>query len=107
MPGRHHQQRVTIRIAFRNLRRAQRAAGTWPVFDHHALPHAGTEPLAHNARHDVGRAAGGEGHDDPDNFVRIVRPGPAGRRLRPAGGKCQRSGCKNNKAFHVCLLNLV
>ncbi|MCY1162792.1 hypothetical protein D9M73_26140 [compost metagenome] len=98
MPGGHYQQRVTIGVALGNLRRAQGAACARAIFNDYGLPHAGAQPLAHDARHDVGGTAGRKRHDDLDDLVRVVLTG--GRCLRPGCGRNKRGDCNKKKAFH-------
>ena len=68
-----HQQRVAVGRRVHHLLRGDVAARTWLVFDDHVLAHLGRELRAQQARHDVGGAARGEGHDDADGLV-----GPGG-----------------------------
>ena len=100
MPGRHHQQGVAVWITFGNLGSAQSTPSARPVFNHHCLPHAHIEPLADDARHDVGRAPCREGHDDLDDLVWVVEPRSAARRLGPGRSRYKSGDGSNNNAFH-------
>jgi hypothetical protein len=53
---------------------------TGAVLDHHLLPQARGEPLAHQARQDVGGAAGRVAHDPADRPVGIVGLGDGRQR---------------------------
>jgi len=63
-----HQQRVAIGLGIGHLLRANGAARTAEVLDHHRLAQAGGQLSAHHAAHQVGAAAGRVGHDDGDGL---------------------------------------
>jgi hypothetical protein len=67
-------------------------AGPRPVLDHELLAQPLRQPLPHDPRHDVGRAAGGKADDDADRARRIgLRPREArdGRQRGSARGQMQ------------------
>ena len=70
--------------------RADRARGAGAVLDHDRLAQGLVQPLAQRARHYVGCAAGGEGHDEADRPVRIARLCGDERRRREARKRDQR-----------------
>ena len=51
----------------------EHAAGADTVFDHNALAETLSERLRHNARDNVGAAAGGKRHNELDGFGRPLR----------------------------------
>jgi hypothetical protein len=76
----HHQERVAVGRRLGDAIGAEHGTGARLVLDHDRLAERPGEPLAEHARVNVGRSAGGEGHDDPDAPVRPgLRPG-IGRR---------------------------
>jgi hypothetical protein len=73
-----------------HLLRADEAAGTSPIIDNDALAERAAERFSEEAREDVGRAGGCEGHDQTEAVARqslgkagfrpIDRPSPAAAR---------------------------
>src|SRR5262249_48681416 len=86
--GGHEQERIAVgwrgnHVLDRNVR-----ARPWPVLDVHLLAEALAEPRRHDARDDVGAAAGRESHHPADRprrpGFRMDRAGPR-ERGRPRG----------------------
>jgi hypothetical protein len=70
-------------------RRLEVTASTAAVVDDHLRAELGAKPLRHAARHDVGGAAGREGHDHAD---RLIGPGgESGRSRHREAGRQQRA----------------
>jgi hypothetical protein len=89
------QQRGAVAGAARHGFSADVASGAEAVVDHHLLAPACRTGLRGEARQHVGRAAGGERHDDPH--------GPLGRGLRRLrGGKPRESENSLSKARRRC-----
>ena len=63
-----HQQGVAVGFGFRDQARADRRAGAAAILDDEGLAGLLADLLEHGARGDVGGAAGGERHDDPDRL---------------------------------------
>ena len=104
---RHQQQRVAVRRALGHRVGAGDRAGARPVLDDERLAHRVLQPLREEARVDVGRAAGGERHDDLHGAGRIVL-----RTTRRCGKRQQREAMiVNDAARHgmgppVAMLNV-
>jgi hypothetical protein len=64
--------KVTVRWGLCDQIGADVAAGADLVLHHELLPQQVCHLRAHHARDGVGRAAGGEGHDDADRFGRVL-----------------------------------
>jgi hypothetical protein len=65
---RHHQERVAVGRRFGCDVRADAAARARPVLGDHLLAERLGELVGHDARQNVGRLAGREGHDDADRL---------------------------------------
>ena len=61
------------------------AAGAWPVVDDEGLAEPLRQPLAYQARHDVGRTAGWN-RDDHTHGPRWIGVGPCNPERRREGG---------------------
>ncbi len=73
--GACHEDRVAVRSCLHDRLGAEIAAGTRPVVDDEWLAETLRQPLTHQARNDVSRAARGEWHDQPHRPRRIgLRP---------------------------------
>ena len=72
-PVRADQQRITVGLRVRDILGADAAAGPGAVLDHDRLPQRFADLIADNAADDVGIAARGERHDQPDRPSRIIR----------------------------------
>jgi len=71
--GRHcDEQRVAVRRRPHDKLRADIGAGAGPVFDDERLRQTIGKPLPEQARHDVGRAAGGNGDHEVHRPGRII-----------------------------------
>jgi hypothetical protein len=82
---------------------AEIAAGAGSVLDHGRLAKPFRQPLPHEAAGDVGAAARGERHDDPNWSRGIVeRPGNT-RESRRREGSCGESEELAANKFHTCL----
>jgi len=69
---RRREERVAVGSRLSHRLGADLRVGTSLIlYDNLLAPHLG-EPLAHRARDDVSRAAGGQRHDEPDGLCRIV-----------------------------------
>ncbi|MCY1230109.1 hypothetical protein D9M68_754860 [compost metagenome] len=88
--GRGDAQRVAVRRGLGQEGGADAAAGAAAVVDHHGLAELLAELVGNDARHDIGGAAGGEGHDQRDRLGRVARLG--GGAERQAGGEGGRGG---------------
>ena len=69
--GAAEEERVAVGYRFRRQFGANQAAGATPVVDDELLTELRGEPRQHHARDDVGRAAGGHGHDHAHRLFRI------------------------------------
>jgi hypothetical protein len=85
-----------------------RATGAGDVLDQHRLAERGAHALAEHARQHVGRAAGGERHDDGDRAVRVAlrrsRCDHRGHRENHRGNRRQhrrRSSCRGHSKLHL------
>ena len=58
------EQRVAVGRSAHDRLGGDIAAGTWPVLDDELLAEPLRQPLAHQTRDDVGRAAGAKADDD-------------------------------------------
>jgi hypothetical protein len=94
--GREERVAVGRRLGYRLG--ADLGVGTALILDDDLLaPHLG-EPLAHRAGDHVGRAAGGQRHDDPDGLGRIaLRP-----RLRRHRCRARQQENERERAQHAC-----
>ena len=70
--GRHKQQRVAVRRRGDGGGRGDVAAGAGAVFDHELLAETVRQPLAHDPRHDIDRAAGRKTDQPAHRAVRII-----------------------------------
>ena len=103
---RHHEQRITVRRRLHDRFGAEIAAGARPVLDDELLTEPLRQPLPHQARKNIGRAAGGEADDDAHRVGRIgFRQGEArdGRQRDGARGQMQKMAAAN---FHGIVLPL-
>jgi hypothetical protein len=82
--GGAHYQLVAIRRRLGDHRRAERPACAAPVLDHERLAELRAELLRHDARDDVGGAAGRKRHHQPDRLGGI--------------GLRQRAGCPERRS---------
>ena len=80
---RRRQQRVAVGVGLGDRLGTDIAGGAGAVLDHDRLPPFPRQPVAEDARHHVGGAAGGKRHDDLDRARRIILR-PAGRAMPPA-----------------------
>src|SRR5262249_39358983 len=113
--GRYQQQRVAVRRRFGGDRGANRAASTAAIVDHDRLAEALVQLLPEHTADDVGTAARGVGHDEPDRSggKRFGRAGVRARERRgaaaeehdeisPSHGSPQLSTiAKSQKAYHI------
>jgi hypothetical protein len=90
MAGRHEHQRIAVRRRLGDGGRADRAAGAAAIVDHDRLAQALVQLLAEHAGDDVGAAAGGVGHDEPDR--------PVGVGVRRAGGRQHRRAAEQGRS---------
>ena len=95
---RRREERVAVGSRLSHRLGADLRVGTSLIlYDNLLAPHLG-EPLAHRARDDVSRAAGGQRHDEPDGLGRIA--------LRPRLGRdrCREWQQKNEceRAQNAC-----
>ncbi|MNT59952.1 hypothetical protein D3C72_1975030 [compost metagenome] len=79
------QQGVAVGCGLGRLGRAQGAARAGLVVHHQLLAQVGRHALGDHAGHQVGRAAGWEGHDHPHGAIRPI-------------GLCLRSRCQHQQA---------
>ena len=86
-----HQQRIAVRRGLRHDLVADVAARARPVVHHHGLSQRGPQRRRHEPRKNIGCAAGGERHDEPQRSIGIVLRGGV-----PRGGK-QRSADNSGK----------
>ena len=91
------QQRVAVGVGLGDPAGAERAAGAADILDDHLLAQRPRHRLGDQTGHGVGRAAGGEGHDDGDRAGRIIglRGGRAGEEGKGRGDQGQ--------SAHSCL----
>ena len=82
-----HHQGMTVGPRLRYAGGGDGAAGPRDILHHNRLAKILRHTLGHNARNDVGRPTGGEGHDDRHRAVREWLLCPPGR-----GGQCERDG---------------
>jgi hypothetical protein len=91
-------QRIAIRRRARGFGRADGATGAALVLDHHGLAEFLAHALRHEARDDVGGAAGRERNDDADRLVGVLVGGMRSRSADRAGGQCD--GDSQGANFH-------
>ena len=88
--GRHEQQRIAVGRRVDRRRGGDIAAGAGAVFHHELLAEMFRQPLAHDARHDIDRAACRKADQPVHRAVRII------------GGGCRRDTAgKARKADHA------
>ena len=87
---RRHQDGVAVGLGPGHRGRADVAAGPAAVLDHDLLAQVPGHPRGDETRHEVGRAAGRERHDERDGPARILALSP-GRSRHPPGEHRQRS----------------
>ena len=92
MAGRHQHERVAVRRSLGDGSRAERSARAAAIVDDDRLAQALLQPLADHAGDNVGTAAGGIRHDQPNG------PGRKGLRCRDGGrSQHQRHAAKKRK----------
>ncbi|GAO23558.1 hypothetical protein ALISP_3378 [Alicycliphilus sp. B1] len=95
--GRAHHQGVAVGGRRRRVRGADVAVGAGPVVHDDGLPQRIAQALGHDARQQVGHAAGGEGHHHGDGLDGVVR---RRRRLRVyRGGQGEDGGREQGAAM--------
>ncbi|MNL09214.1 hypothetical protein D3C87_1299660 [compost metagenome] len=86
------QQRVAVGRSLGDVLRRDHGAGAGLVLHQHGLAQALVQPLGEQARHDVGRAAGRERHDERDGLGRVgLRRGSSAR--QSGGGQGHAGQC--------------
>jgi hypothetical protein len=66
------EQRVAVGIGLRDVLGRDRAVRARPVLDDDGLAKQSPQTLGQEARDEIGSAAGGEGHHEPDRATRIL-----------------------------------
>jgi hypothetical protein len=88
----HHEQRVAVGSGIHHRLGGDIGARPGPVLDHELLAQPLRQPLPHDPRNDVGRAAGGKADHDSDRTRRIrLHTGDArdSRQRGSTGGQMQ------------------
>src|SRR5262249_14666077 len=100
--GRDHEKRIAVGGHLHDGLGGDIACGARPVLDDELLAEPLGEPLPHQAREDVGRAAGGEADDKPHRPRRIAlrrRDARRGSQRGGTGGQMQK--CPTGKFHNV------
>jgi hypothetical protein len=99
--GRHHRQRVAVRLGIRHRRNADAATGAALVLDHELLAEPRRQAFGKDPRRRIDIAAGRERHDDGDRPRRPLLRHRGNGADRQTSHRCNKGSSRQSKLFHV------